>query len=121
MGPGKYGNVGKSQSVLIMINSMIFTRTRNPAGAVELVCGSRRYSNIQQAKGANHTSRPFDLPADVQVAQKVRSTVNCPNGQLPPLNGHTRTQLTNTPAPRDFPRVACSAATTPPRPSSTRR
>jgi hypothetical protein len=88
MGPGKYGNVGKSQSVLIMINSMIFTRTRNPAGAVELVCGSRRYSNIQQAKGANHTSRPFDLPADVQVAQKVRPTVNCPtvncpNGQLP--------------------------------------
>jgi hypothetical protein len=29
MGPEKYENVGKSQSVLIMINSIIFTRTRN--------------------------------------------------------------------------------------------
>jgi hypothetical protein len=28
MGPGKHGNVGKSQPVLIMINPMIFTRTR---------------------------------------------------------------------------------------------
>jgi hypothetical protein len=28
MGPGKYENVGKSQSVLIMINPIIFTRTR---------------------------------------------------------------------------------------------
>jgi hypothetical protein len=28
MGPGKYENVGKSQSVLIMINYIIFTRTR---------------------------------------------------------------------------------------------
>eukprot|EP01049_Picozoa_sp_SAG25_P016773 SAG25_NODE_4006_length_909_cov_1.019753_1_plen_58_part_10 len=28
MGPGKYENVGTSQSVLIMINTMIFTRTR---------------------------------------------------------------------------------------------
>eukprot|EP01047_Picozoa_sp_COSAG01_P029837 COSAG01_NODE_2061_length_8482_cov_6.301925_2_plen_89_part_00 len=28
MGPGRYENVGKSQSVLIVINPMIFTRTR---------------------------------------------------------------------------------------------
>eukprot|EP01047_Picozoa_sp_COSAG01_P006280 COSAG01_NODE_227_length_21107_cov_85.615099_10_plen_181_part_00 len=28
MGPGKYENVGKSQSVLMMINPIIFTRTR---------------------------------------------------------------------------------------------
>jgi hypothetical protein len=28
MGPGKYDSVGKSQSVLIMINPIIFTRTR---------------------------------------------------------------------------------------------
>eukprot|EP01047_Picozoa_sp_COSAG01_P026808 COSAG01_NODE_1741_length_9356_cov_13.065572_5_plen_204_part_00 len=28
MGPGKYENAGKSQSVLIMINPIIFTRTR---------------------------------------------------------------------------------------------
>jgi hypothetical protein len=27
MGSGKYDNVGKSQSVLIMINPIIFTRT----------------------------------------------------------------------------------------------
>jgi hypothetical protein len=31
MGPGKYENVGKSQSVLIMINPIIFTRTRRTA------------------------------------------------------------------------------------------
>ena len=29
MGPGKYEHVGKSQSVLIMINPIIFTRTRS--------------------------------------------------------------------------------------------
>ena len=28
------------------------------------------YSNIQQAKGGNHTARPFDLPPEVQVGQK---------------------------------------------------
>ena len=28
------------------------------------------YSNIEQAKGGNHTARPFDLPAEVQVGQK---------------------------------------------------
>jgi hypothetical protein len=28
MGPGKYEHVGKYQSVLIMVNPMIFTRTR---------------------------------------------------------------------------------------------
>jgi hypothetical protein len=31
MGPGKYEDVGKSQSVLIMINPSTFTRTRMPA------------------------------------------------------------------------------------------
>jgi hypothetical protein len=31
MGPGKYENVRESQSVLIIINPMIFTRTRRPA------------------------------------------------------------------------------------------
>jgi hypothetical protein len=33
MGPVKYENVGKSQSVLIMIDPSIFTRTRASIGA----------------------------------------------------------------------------------------
>jgi hypothetical protein len=32
MGPGKYENVGNSQSVLIMTNPIIFTRTRSRRG-----------------------------------------------------------------------------------------
>jgi hypothetical protein len=35
MGPGKYKNVGKSQSVVIMINPIIFTRTRRYLGRAQ--------------------------------------------------------------------------------------
>jgi hypothetical protein len=45
-GPGKYEHVGKSQPALIVINPMIFTRTRTPGararGHAELVSKENR-------------------------------------------------------------------------------
>jgi hypothetical protein len=62
-GPGKYENVGKSQPVLMMINPMIFTRTRTPHPphaiilSVEHVrrsgaCPPRRHAGTQRAQAA---------------------------------------------------------------------
>jgi hypothetical protein len=57
MGPGKYENVEKSQSVLITINPMIFTRTRT--------CSTANGSAPAPARGpahATHPRRPFKPP-----------------------------------------------------------
>eukprot|EP01047_Picozoa_sp_COSAG01_P038157 COSAG01_NODE_3080_length_6628_cov_1.802420_3_plen_162_part_00 len=99
MGPVKYENVGKAQSVLVMINSIISTRTRNPAGAVELVRKTWLAQVLQHPAGQGYQPH---LPA----VRPARGCAGSPegarahqlpplNGQLPPLNGHTRTRPTD--------------------------
>jgi hypothetical protein len=67
MGPGKYGNVGKSQWVLIMANSMISPRTRDTAT-----------SQASWAHAARCTSAALWLPLRaVRVAPEVWESLPC--------------------------------------------
>jgi hypothetical protein len=67
MGPGKYEHVGKSQSVLMMINPIIFTRTRmgGPAQVLtfhHLVPKETHASVLKRSPTPSSLGLPADTP-----------------------------------------------------------